>query len=231
MQKRIIFPYVVIIIMLWWWTMNKYNNIWLNTQQLLLNTVTFSGNTFSWTTCQASWSVNIDKPSDSDLPNKELLKYKSFQTNWFARTFSPPKQPILSKNLSYSERSNQLNAYLSENNFYFRVTNKLNDGYLYISLDKPIGDKDIFLYWHNTNMGGFPVSWKLNKSKNLIYWNNQEFLYKLSDIQIYRFYNSKPFSFNWLNQYLTNTEKLNFIWWYTTTSDGNFIKEITVVWI
>lgn len=196
--------------------------------------ISFTGNTFSWiqnsTGILASTWVLVNTGITIEVTKTELEKFRDMKSAWFLRTFNPLSQPPLASRLSYQIKSNKLNEYLKANNFYFRNTSKLEDGYIYIKLAKPIRNFDIFLYFHDSSINWNPMSGKLAKEDNLITgkWANQEFLYKLNYISIYRFYDGKKTQFNWLNSTLSDTNRVHFVWWYTTTSDGNYIQEIII---
>lgn len=198
------------------------------------SSISFTGNTFSWTQNSTGILVNtgviINTGITIEVTRTELEKFNDMKKDWFLRTFNPPPQPILANGLSYQLKSNKLNSYLADNNFYFRNTSRLEEGYLYIKLAKPIRNFDIFLYFHDSRLNRAPMSGKLAKEDNLItgIWANQEFLYKLDDISMYRFFDWKKTSFDWLNTTLSDANQVHFIGWYTTTSDGNYIKEIII---
>lgn len=206
----------------------KEQSILIDQQIFSWSNISFTGNTFSWS--QNSTGVLVNTGITIEVTKTELEKFNDMKIDWFLRTFNPPTQPVLTTWLSYKVKSNKLNNYLADNNFYFRNTSKLEDGYLYIKLARPIRNFDIFLYFHDSSIWGYPMSGKLAKEDNLITWTlaNQELLYRLDDISIYRFYDSKKTSFNWLNNTLSDTNRVHFIGWYTTTSDGNYIKEIII---
>lgn len=110
---------------------------------------------------------------------------------------------------AYDERSNQLNSYLTNNNFYFRTNEKINNGYLYIKL-KENTDNDIFLYWHNSdNNKPYKMSGRLVKSQTLSTPTDTELLFNLKDIPIIRYYDKKNASYNRLQD--INSPILQFI--------------------
>lgn len=196
---------------------------------------------------QLSWSVNftgnVFPPDDLNLTGDiqqidtwnevsltDIDNYKNLlDSNNFIRKFNPPKQPMINWSMSYEEKSKILNDYLKDNNFYFRNAQKLKEWYLYIKLGTEITNWDIFLYFHDTSLSWYTVSWKLNKNANLID-SSKEFLYKLDSISIKKFYDWKSLNYNRLSNELNTTNKLHYIWWYTTTSDWNYIEEIIIVW-
>lgn len=237
-MKKIIFTliYIIIALISWYYISNQYNKLWKQIDQQILSwsSISFTGNTFSWTQNSTGILVNtgviINTGITIEVTRTELEKFNDMKKDWFLRTFNPPPQPVLANGLSYQVKSNKLNAYLADNNFYFRNTSKLEEGYLYIKLAKPIRNFDIFLYFHDSRLNQAPMSGKLAKEDNLItgIWANQEFLYRLDDISMYRFFDWKKTSFDWLNTTLSNANQVHFIGWYTTTSDGNYIKEIVI---
>lgn len=190
--------------------------------------IVFTGNVFTWTLL---WSWDIDIITWENADPSEYEKYIHLLKEWaFKRNYNPPAQPSINWSMNYAQKSEVLNTYLKDNNFYFRSSQKLTEWYLYIKLYKPLSNGDIFLYFHDTNLNGYTVSGKLIKSKNILPNTTQEYLYKLNRIHIKRFYDSKEIIYNWLSNELNITSKLHFIWWYVTTSDWNYIKEISIVW-
>lgn len=237
-MKKVIFTliYIIIALISWYYISNQYAKLWQDIDQQIFSwsSISFTGNTFSWTQV-STWTltntgVSVNTWITIEVTKTELEKFNDMKNDWFLRIFNPPPQPILTSWLSYQMKSNKLNSYLADNNFYFRNTSKLEEGYLYIKLAKPIKNFDIFLYFHDARINSAPVSGKLAKEDNLITWTwaNQEFLYRLDDVSIYKFYDWKKFWFNWLNDTLSDTNSIHFIGWYTTTSDGNYIKEIII---
>lgn len=237
-MKKYIFAFIYLLISIfsWYQLYNEYTTQKENYQQQISSwsNISFTGNTFSWIQNSTGILVNtwvlVNTGITIEVTKTELQKFKDMKSGWFLRTFNPPLQPTFTTKLSYQIKSNKLNEYLKANNFYFRNTSKLEDGYIYIKLAKPIRNFDIFLYFHDSGINWNPMSGKLAKEDNLITgtWANQEFLYKLDDISIYRFYDGKKTSFDWLNSTLSDTNRVHFVWWYTTTSDGNYIKEIII---
>ncbi len=76
-----------------------------------------------------------------EIPPEPITEYDKFSDSLngpFIRKFDPPVQPIFNSGLTYKQKSDILNEYLKGNNFYFRNTFKLSEGYLYIKLAKPI---------------------------------------------------------------------------------------------
>ena len=232
-MKKIIYIllYVLIFIMSWYYISNQYSMI-SDTIDLQISSgsnLSFTGNTFSWIQ-NSTWIVVVNTWITMEITKTELEKFTDLKSSGFVRIFNPPPQPALLNGLSYQIKSNKLNEYLKDNNFYFRNSISLQTWYLYIKLARPIRNYDIFLYFHDSSIGWYPMSGKLAKEDNLITgkWANQEFLYKLDEISIYRFYDGKKTPFNWLNSTLSDTNRVHFVWWYTTTSDGNYIKEIII---
>jgi len=196
-------------------------------QNQLSWSVNFTWNVFSWEDFNLTGDI-INTWSEVSLTDNENYK-NMLDSNNFIRKFNPPKQPMINWSMSYEEKSKILNGYLKDNNFYFRNAQKLKDWYLYLKLNKEIMNGDIFLYFHDTDLNWYTVSWKLNKNKNLIN-SSKEFLYKLDSVSIKKYYDSKLLDYNWLSNELNTTSKLHYIWWYTTTSDWNYIEEIIIVW-
>lgn len=178
-----------------------------------------------------SWDVSSIKIDTETwvVSMNDIEKYKNMVENMQYRRFSPPNQPTTNAQ-TYSERSNILNDYLKDNNFYFRISSKISSWYLFIKTKYPLKNNDMFFYRHNSNAGNWlKVSWKIRKSLNLIEWSDQEFLFNLNSIPIKTYYWSKNLNYNWLNQ-LNNNEQLQFIWWYVVSFDWNKIEEITIAW-
>lgn len=197
-------------------------------EQLSWNII-FTGNIFTWTLL---WSWDVEILTWENINPSEYEKYSNFLEEWvFKRSYNPPAQPSTNWSTNYSQKSDILNNYLKDNNFYFRSSEKLSEWYLYIKLYKSLKSNwDIFIYFYDTNLNWYPVSWKLIKSKNLIYNNTQEYLYNLTGVYITKFYDGKILKYDWLSTEINKTNKLHFIWWYLTTSDWNYIKEISIVW-
>ncbi len=234
MQKRIILwiLYLVVSISYWYYLYQNYEQKKTSYQEQILSgsNIVFSGNIFSWSNI-STWVV-VNTWITLELAKSELQKFEELKKDWFLRVFNPPKQPSLIWLSSYQLKSNILNNYLKENNYYFQNSLTLTDGYLYIKLVKPIKKYDVFLYFHDSLVGGHPMSWKIAKEDNLIIWSwsSQEFLFKLSNISIYRYYDGQKIPFNWLDSTLKNASKIHFIWGYTTGSDWNQIEEIIITW-
>lgn len=229
MKKYIIISlFLAVVLLTGFYISKRYNILSQNVGQQLSWDVAFTGNTFT-VDLQLTW--NIDNITGEQIDSTEFEKYSTMIEQWFfVRKYSPPAQPVTNGSINYDEKSTLLNNYLKENNFYFRNSQKLTEGYLYIKLNKPLINGDIFLYFHDTNLNGYVVSGKVIKSKNLIPNTTQEYLYYLNDIDLRRFYDSKEINYNWLSNELNITNKLHFIWGYTTTSDWNYIKEFSIVW-
>lgn len=203
----------------------KIQNIIQN--QLSWN-VTFTWNVFTWEDVN-SWDIEpINSWKDNTWTDYGQFT-KLLESHNFIRKFNPPKQPVINNKMSYEEKSKILNDYLKDNNFYFRNAQKLKEWYLYIRLNKKITNWDIFLYFHDTRLSWYIVSWKLNKNANLID-SSKEFLYKLDSISIKKFSDGNLIDYDRLSNELNTTNKLHYIWWYTTTSDWNYIEEIIIVW-
>lgn len=200
-----------------------------NIQNQLSWSIDFTWIVFSW----ENWNITGDTEPMDTWHDTSITDYESYKnlliSNKFIRKFNPPKQPIINSSMSYEGKSKILNDYLKYNNFYFRNAQKLKDWYLYLKLNKEIIGGDIFLYFHDTNLNWYTVSWKLNKNKNLID-SSKEFLYKLDSINIKQYYNNTLLEYDWLSNELNTTNKLHYIWWYTTTSDWNYIEEIIIIW-
>lgn len=205
-------------------------NIETTIQNQLSWSVNFTWNVFSWDDLNLTGNIieQIDTWNEVSLTDTDNYK-KLLDSNNFIRKFNPPKQPAINSTMSYEEKSKILNDYLRDNNFYFRNAQKLKEWYLYIKLNKEITNWDIFLYFHDTKLNNYTVSWKLNKNKNLMD-SSKEFLYKLDSVSIKKFYDWKLLDYKRLSNELNNTSKLHYIWWYTTTSDWNYIEEIIIVW-
>jgi hypothetical protein len=197
-------------------------------QNQLSWSVNFTWNVFPPDDLNLTWDIQqIDTWNEVSLT--DIDNYKNLlDSNNFIRKFNPPKQPIINWAMSYEEKSKILNDYLKDNNFYFRNPQKLKDWYLYIKLNKEISNWDIFLYFHDAKLNNYTVSWKLNKNKNLMD-SSKEFLYKLDSVSIKKYYDWKILDYNRLNE-LNIINKLHYIWWYTTTSDWNYMEEIIIVW-
>ncbi len=200
-----------------------------NIQNQLSWSVNFTWNVFSPDDLNLTGDIEqIDTWNEVSLTDTDNYK-KLLDSNNFIRRFNPPKQPMINWSMSYEEKSKILNDYLRDNNFYFRNAQKLKWWYLYVKLNKEIINWDIFLYFHDTKLNNYTVSWKLNKNKNLMD-SSKEFLYKLDSVSIKKFYDWKFLDYNRLSNELNNTSKLHYIWWYTTTFDWNYIEEIIIVW-
>lgn len=229
MTKKRIIVYIIFVTIIGIYFYRNKKNIENNIQEQLSWSIIFTGNVFSWDS-NNTWETNITSWSDISLTDYENFK-KLLDNPIFIRKFNPPKQPDINSTMSYEEKSNLLNEYLKDNNFYFRNSQKINNWYLYIKLNKNlISNWDIFIYFHDTKINWYTVSWKLAKEENLIENNSKEFLYKLDSIQIRKFYDGKLLDYKRLFNELNYTKKLHYIWWYTTTSDWNFIQEIIIVW-
>lgn len=216
--------YVILIFLSWYYITNKYDKLsdLLDKQILSWSNIFLPDN--------GKNTVEPDNHTPIEPIEKDKTEYQKFTellNNSFVRKFNPPNQPAFQSNLPSSEKSDILNAYLKKNNSYFRSTSQLTEWYLYIKLTKPIWNYDIFLYFHDSILDWYPVSWKIIKQKNLIN-SNQEFLFKLNQIWIYKFFDGKQLAFNWINSSLKYTDKIHFIGWYTTSSDWNSIQEIII---
>jgi hypothetical protein len=228
MKKNIlIWIYLIFILTIWFFISNKYHNLSKNIDKQLSWSIIFSWDTFSgekeMPNLIDTWNLVDDK--------SEYDKFQSMMNNWFIRKYNPPQQPQLTSTMTYSEKSNSLNDYLKNNNFYFRTTDNLSDGYIYFKLSKSLKSEwDVFVYFHNVIINWYAVSGKLIKGKNLIQWSTSEFLYKIDSIWIKKFYWWSTYKFDWLKNELNNNDSLHFIGGYTTTSDWNYIKEIIIVW-
>lgn len=234
MKKRIIYSllYMIIAISYGYYLYYNYQQRKADFQQQIYSwsNITFTGNVFSWSN-NLTWTL-INTWITIETTKSERQKFEEIKKDWFLRIFKPPKQPSLIWINSYQAKSNQLNNYLKDNNYYFQNSSVFSEGYLYLRLAKPIRKYDIFLYFHDSQIGWYPMSWKIAKEDNLIVWtgSDQEFLFKLDNISIYKFYDWKKTSFNWLESTLKNTSKIHFIWGYTTWSDWNQIEEIIITW-
>ena len=234
MKKRTILSllYLLIAISYGYYLYYNYQQKKADYQQQIYSwsNIIFSGNVFSWSN-SLTW-VLINTWITIETTKSEKQKFEEIKKNGFLRAFNPPKQPNLIWENSYQTKSTILNKYLKDNNFYFQNSLVLSDGYLYIKLAKPIKKYDIFLYFHDSQVGGYPMSWKIAKEDNLIVGtgSDQEFLFKLNDISIYKYYDWSKAHFNWLDSTLKNTNKIHFIWGYTTWSDWNQIEEIIITW-
>lgn len=210
-----------------------------NNQQNIINAQqeTFTGNTFdpdyiisvklpeTW----ASVDISDDNTNTGSIILSDIDRINNFQENWFYRIYNPPKQPNVK--WSYEAKSATLNAFIAKNTFHFTTTSKLSEWYLLIKTEKPLkNNEDIFLYFYNTDLSGYPVSGKLSKNDNL--WNPEkwEYLYAIDNIPIYKFYDKKLINYNWMENELHKIKKVHFIAWYITTSSDNSIKEIIVAW-
>lgn len=205
-----------------------------NTKSIIQNQLSWSIN-FTWIVFPwENWNLTGDIEPINTWNDTSLTDYENYKnlliSNKFIRKFNPPKQPIINSSMNYEEKSQILNDYLKDNNFYFRNAQKLKNWYLYIKLNKEIINWwDTFLYFHDTTLNWYTVSWKLRKDKNLIN-SSKEFLYKLDSISINQYYNNTLLEYDWLSNELNTTNKLHYIGWYTTTSDWNYIEEIIIVW-
>lgn len=194
---------------------------WLNseekTQTWVISPETNSGSAHTWST-------------DSKAILDDLDRIAWFKENGFYRIYNPPVQPKVS--WSYEEKSAILNSFITKNNFHFTTTSKLSEWYLLIRTEKPLWkNDDIFLYFHNTSQNWYPVSWKISKIDTLSNSDKWEYIYKIDDLPIFRYYDKKLIHYNWLENELINTKKIHFIAWYITTSSGNnSIREIIIAW-
>lgn len=185
-----------------------------------------TGSIFTWDTVEVfSWQNN-----SWDVGNISQTDYERFQTYVSknnTRKYNPSNQHIVTSN-DYKERSNILNEYLTNNNFYFRLNDKITTGYLYLKLKNPT-KSDIFLYWHNSSdKYWYKISGKLIKNKNLMETSWDEYLFNLKNIPIMLYYNQQTKHYNWQTD--LNKNQLQFIWWYVVSFDGNKIEEIIISW-
>lgn len=221
----IIIIYLLIAFIISYQNYKKDKEIQKNIQDQLSGNISFTWNIFSW------YDINIETWAIDSINPSEYENFKNLlNSNNFIRKFNPPRQPIIYSSMTYEEKSSILNEYLKDNNFYFRNAEKLKDWYLYIKLNKELNNWDVFLYFHDTKENWYTVSGKLRKNLNLIGDNSKEFLYKLDSIDIRKFYGGNTLDYDRLSNELNITNKLHYIWWYTTSSDGNFIEEIIIVW-
>lgn len=186
--------------------------------------------TQTWTISpESNTGSNNEGSADNNLILSDIDRMTSFKEKWYYRIYNPPEQPKVTG--TYEEKSAILNNFITKHNFYFTTTSKLTEWYILIRTDKPLWkNEDIFLYFHNTNLNWYPVSWKI--SKNSALWNPEkwEYLYKIDDLPIFRYYDKKLMNYNWLENELINTKKIHFIAGYITTSSWNSIKEIIIAW-
>ncbi len=158
----------------------------------------------------------------------EEEKFSYMVDSWiFVKQFTPKRQPKLSSSW-YTDNTEKLNSFLEKNNQLFD-SKKIWEGYLYIKLTAPLVGRDIFLYFHAVKENWYPVSGNLVIEKNLLD-SNDEFLYKLSDIPLIRYYSKKEEKFDWL-KHLNSTNNSHFIGGYTTMQDGTSIGTIIITGI
>lgn len=226
-KKQIFFPLFIAII-LWFIVYFLYPIIsdYLKIEKEIEEIENITWSIFTWdivdifTWDNEFWNIENINKTDYETFQAYILKEN-------IRKYYPSNQPTIKSN-NYQERSDVLNEYLTKNNFYFKLNNKITTGYLYLKLKFPT-NSDIFLYWHNSSdKSWYKISWKLIKDQNLMETSWDEYLFNLNDIPIITYYNKQKIHYNWLIDF--NKNQLQFIWWYIVSFDGNKIEEITITW-
>jgi len=138
------------------------------------------------------------------------------------KQYHPSEQPS-NASWDYIIRSETLNDYLKDNNFYFREKWNITHGHLYLKLKKPT-ENEVFLYFHNDK-----TSWRIDKKSSLKTPSNDTYLFPLTWIALreYPSYSKiAPYNF----QKRIGSNQLTFIGGYVAGFDWNQIEEITISW-
>lgn len=237
--KKVIYKYRILWVVLGFLILSLIfvirNWIKIKNNDSLASSWTFNQNIFdSWTIIPSitwdniSWSnlTGIILTWTSTTEKTDLDNYYKLLDDWKSITFTFPNQPIDWWVMSYEERSNILNEYLKNNNKYFTIDSKINTGYVMIKTRR--STDDLFLYWHNSNLNWYKISWKLATTKSLQTESKNEYLFKLDQIYINRFYDKKLYNYNWKKD--ISSWELMFIGWYVVWFDWNKIETITIVY-
>jgi hypothetical protein len=228
MNKKYILISLFILIFIWFISYFLYPIIfnYLKIERQIEEVKNITWSVFTWDTVQIfSWDNN--SWSIENINQTDYQKFQTYISQGNTRKYNPSNQPTTTSN-DYPERSAILNEYLTNNNFYFRLNNKVNTGYLYLNLKNPT-KSDVFLYRHNSSdRYWYKISGKLMKSQNLMETSWDEYLFNLKSIPIISYYNKQLKYYNWQTD--LNKNQLQFIWWYVVSFDGNKIEEIVIAW-
>lgn len=120
--------------------------------------------------------------------------------------------------------------YLANNIYTVTMPKDIKWWYLYIKLRKPlkympnIGVYQPITLKTNIYVDNRWVYWRLDTTKSLwIYKDNQEFLYKLSDVPVRT---TKHNHTSWLDMAWKQIQ----IWWFVSDTNGNYIENIIFIW-
>lgn len=236
--KKIVYKYWILAVALGFFILGIIFVVqnWINIKNndLLASSGTFNQNIFdSWMVIDLSWEAISGSiltwvviTWNTTKIKTDLDTYYRLLDEWKSIIFTFPNQPSVLSDVNYQERSNILNEYLKNNNKYFTIDWKIHTWYIMIKTRK--STNDLFLYWHNSNINWYKVSWKLMTTKSLQTESRNEYLFKLNQIYINKFYDKKLYKYDWQKD--INSWELMFIGWYVVWFDGNKIEKITIVY-